>query len=214
LRRPICFTGKASLRARRPFIGKSSQTNPGDAGALHQLGVIQAKMRNVPAAIQLIDQAIEFGSDNAALISDRGVVLQNLNRWDDALADYDRALAIKPGYPEALNNRGVVLHELKRFAEALASFDGALALMSLPFRFNTDLGSIPATVPYLKADLDLVMRWKARIGQEGFKIGIAWQGNPQTKIDEGRSLPLAEFAPLAKLAGVRLISLQKHHGLN
>src|SRR5579863_10118177 len=63
-------------------------TNPRDADVLHQLGVIQAKMRNFPAAIQLIDQAIEFGSDNAALISDRGIVLQNLNRWDDALADY------------------------------------------------------------------------------------------------------------------------------
>ena len=136
MRRPICFTGNASLQARRPFIGKSSQTNPGDADALYQFGVIQAKMRNFPAAIQLIDQAIEFGSDNAALISDRGIVLQNLNRWDDALADYDRALAIKPGYPEALNNRGVVLHELKRFAEALVSFDRALALTpTIPMRF-------------------------------------------------------------------------------
>src|SRR5262249_55486007 len=47
-----------------------------------------------------------------------------------------------------------------------------------------------------------------------FKIGIAWQGNPGGRIDEGRSVPLEKFAPLSRLPGVRLISLQKHVGLD
>ncbi|MBP0573987.1 hypothetical protein J8J27_25140, partial [Mycobacterium tuberculosis] len=41
----------------------------------------------------------------------------------------------------------------------------------------------------------------------------AWQGNPAGAIDVGRSPPLASLAPLARLAGVRLIALQKTHGL-
>ena len=94
------------------------------------------------------------------------------------------------------------------------SFDFQCALMSLPYRLNTDLSSIPNKVPYLAAEEELVARWKARVGGHGFKVGIAWQGNPRASIDQGRSIPVAEFVPLSGLPGVRLISLQKHDGLD
>ncbi len=45
-----------------------------------------------------------------------------------------------------------------------------------------------------------------------FKIGIAWQGNRGHKGDRWRSFSLTHFANLAKLPGVRLISLQKGDG--
>jgi hypothetical protein len=93
-------------------------------------------------------------------------------------------------------------------------FDFHCAILSLPLWFDTDALSIPNQVPYLKAEPNLVARWKARIGEYGFKIGIAWQGNPSGKIDQGRSIPVAEFGPLSRLSGVRLISLQKQHGLD
>jgi tetratricopeptide (TPR) repeat protein len=92
--------------------------------------------------------------------------------------------------------------------------DFQVALMSLPHLFNTELSSIPNKVPYLRAEEELEAHWQSRIGTDGFKIGIAWQGNPQGKIDEGRSIPLKEFVPLSRLSGVRLISLQKHVGLD
>jgi len=92
--------------------------------------------------------------------------------------------------------------------------DFQCALMSLPLRFGADALSIPNDVPYLRAEPDLVTRWKARIGNHGFKIGIAWQGSRQGKVDQGRSIPLAEFVALSRLPGVRLISLQKHDGLD
>ena len=44
------------------------------------------------------------------------------------------------------------------------------------------------------------------------KIGIAWQGNRDNKVDRWRSFPLTHFAHLARLPGVRLISLQKGDG--
>ena len=47
-----------------------------------------------------------------------------------------------------------------------------------------------------------------------FLIGIAWQGNPSHPMDRWRSFPLASFAPLAALPGVRLISLQTTDGLD
>ena len=45
-----------------------------------------------------------------------------------------------------------------------------------------------------------------------YKVGIAWQGNPQNKIDRWRSFPLEHLARLADIPGVRLISLQKGPG--
>lgn len=98
--------------------------------------------------------------------------------------------------------------------ENLESFDFECGLMSLPLRFGTDIASIPADIPYLTAEPDLVPKWRERIGAKGFKIGIAWQGSPVNRIDRGRSVPLVEFAPLSQIPGVRLISLQKTHGLD
>jgi hypothetical protein len=46
------------------------------------------------------------------------------------------------------------------------------------------------------------------------RIGVVWQGNPAARIDRGRSVPLAALAPVARLPGIRLIALQKLHGLD
>ena len=58
-----------------------------------------------------------------------------------------------------------------------------------------------------------VQRWRLRLGEGGLRVGIAWQGKPGTMIDLGRSFPLASFAPLSRIPGVRLISLQKNEGV-
>jgi tetratricopeptide (TPR) repeat protein len=92
-------------------------------------------------------------------------------------------------------------------------FDVWIPLMSLPRVFATTLATIPAAVPYLHADPQLVERWnKTLAAYPGFRIGIAWKGSAANKTDHQRSIPLAGFAPLAAVPGVRLISLQKGPG--
>jgi len=92
------------------------------------------------------------------------------------------------------------------------AFDFQCAMMSLPLRLGTRLDTIPAAVPYLEAEPERMARWRERIGDAGFKIGIAWQGNPNVGVDQGRSIALSTFLPLAQVPGVRLISLQKNEG--
>jgi FkbM family methyltransferase len=92
--------------------------------------------------------------------------------------------------------------------------DYQCALMSLPAILGTTLDNIPAEVPYLAAEEAVAAAWRQRLGSERFRIGIAWQGNPSGRVDIGRSLPLSSFRPLAAIPGVRLISLQKTHGLD
>jgi hypothetical protein len=47
----------------------------------------------------------------------------------------------------------------------------------------------------------------------GYKIGIAWQGNPTFSGDLRRSVPLRNFSALAAVPGVTLVSLQKGAGV-
>jgi tetratricopeptide (TPR) repeat protein len=111
---------------------------------------------------------------------------------------------------------GPSFHPLEVVSEirGTSGIDYQAPLMSLPHRFNIELSSIPNKVPYLKAEPELEASYKSRIGASCFKVGIAWQGNPNGRIDEGRSIPLERFIPLAGIPGVRLISLQKHVGLD
>jgi hypothetical protein len=95
----------------------------------------------------------------------------------------------------------------------LPHFDAWASLVSLPGIMGTTLETIPAEVPYLFPSKDLVEKWQGDLQTSpGFKVGICWQGSPDYKADRERSIPLAEFAPLARVPGVQLISLQKGHG--
>jgi len=98
--------------------------------------------------------------------------------------------------------------------DRLPAFDLHCPLMSVPGIVGTVVETIPARMPYLAAEPKLVAHWRERLPPAGMRIGIAWQGNPSGAIDRGRSAALANFAPLACVPGVRLISLQKHHGLD
>jgi tetratricopeptide (TPR) repeat protein len=89
-------------------------------------------------------------------------------------------------------------------ASAAGRWDLACALASLPRL----CGGIPAPTPPAP-DPKREAFWRERLGGHGLRIGIAWQGAKGGKVDVGRSAPLAEFAPLARIPGVRLISLQK-----
>jgi tetratricopeptide (TPR) repeat protein len=91
-------------------------------------------------------------------------------------------------------------------------FDAQIAISSLPYAFGARLETIPAAVPYLAAEPALRDMWAQRISAEGFKIGVVWHGNADPEADRARSVPLATLAPLAEIAGVRLISLRKGAG--
>jgi hypothetical protein len=94
----------------------------------------------------------------------------------------------------------------------LGDFDVHVPLLSLPGIFETSLETIPGGVPYLSADPQGVEHWQHVLRDTaGFRVGVAWQGNPNYKGDRLRSIPLSHFRVLAQ-DGVELISLQKGFG--
>ncbi len=95
---------------------------------------------------------------------------------------------------------------------SIAGVRAWLPLLNLP----RALGLIPqdyrGRIPYLAADPERRARMRARIGAQGFRIGIVWQGNPAAPVDANRSAPLDAFAPIAAVPGVRIFALQKGPG--
>lgn len=92
----------------------------------------------------------------------------------------------------------------------LPTFDTVVPLLSLPVRMCMQ----PRKPPYLFAESQCMETWSQRVGKRGYRVGIAWQGFSGRHEDVGRSLPLASFAPLVAIPGVRLISLQRGEGVD
>jgi tetratricopeptide (TPR) repeat protein len=97
--------------------------------------------------------------------------------------------------------------------DPLPPFDLATPLLSLPWLLGTELETVPADVPYLRADPARKASWQGRLAAlPGLKAGLVWQGHIETEKYGGcigRSSGLAAMAPLAEVSGVTLVSLQK-----
>lgn len=96
--------------------------------------------------------------------------------------------------------------------QPLPRVDFHCPLLSLPLAFDTQLTSIPNTVPYLSAQSTAILVWERRLSSlTGLRVGIAWQGNRDVERliwGRGRSIPLSALGPLAAVSGVSLVSLQ------
>ena len=89
--------------------------------------------------------------------------------------------------------------------------------LSIPFYCRTRLDSIPANIPYLRAETMLVECWSKFLSGTGVptdvRVGLVWKGNPSFENDTERSLPdLKTLESLGAIAGVRFFSLQKGAG--
>ena len=93
------------------------------------------------------------------------------------------------------------------------SFGVYCTLSGLPRIFETKNDSIPADVPYLKADPAKVRRWSDRlresVGDRSLRVGVVWAGRPSHPDDRRRSLKWTHLLPLTRIKSVALISLQK-----
>src|SRR5208282_3860779 len=213
---------------------------PDDAGAHHNRGFVLDELRRCDEAVASYDRAIRLAPGHAEAHHNRGVVLGKLARYDEAIASFEEAIHVEQGlgdtiqfirYASLVKDRGgrVVVECQKPLVrlletcsgidqvvargEALPEFDFHTPLLRLMGLFTTTLETIPASIPYLTAEGACVERWRERLrAWPGFRIGIAWQGNPRHTRDPDRSIRLAQFERLAGIEGIRLISLQKGFG--
>jgi tetratricopeptide (TPR) repeat protein len=93
--------------------------------------------------------------------------------------------------------------------EQLPHYDVQAPLLSLPALFQTNVENIPASLPYLFADPQLVRYWRDRLASSaGLRIGINWRGRAGQGMFRQRDIPLECFASLNGLP-ITLINLQQ-----
>jgi tetratricopeptide (TPR) repeat protein len=94
--------------------------------------------------------------------------------------------------------------------EPLPEFDLHCPLLSLPLGFETDLATIPATIPYLWPYQERLTKWREKMPHNGrVSVGICWAGNPTHLNDRHRSMPLERLAAVLTLSGLNFVSVQK-----
>ncbi|HUO02345.1 MAG TPA: tetratricopeptide repeat-containing glycosyltransferase family protein, partial [Rhizomicrobium sp.] len=118
-------------------------------------------------------------------------------------------LAVQPGLKRLLQNGFDGADAVIGLDEPEPPHDFQAEMMSLALAFGTEVESVPANVPYIRAEESLSDAWREKLGGHGFKIGVSWQGSAYSG---GRSFPLAALADIAKLPNIRLVSLQKGVG--
>jgi tetratricopeptide (TPR) repeat protein len=102
------------------------------------------------------------------------------------------------------------LHVRSDVATLAADVDLQIPLLGLPRAFATDLSSIPAPIPYLRAQQERVERWRPRLASPArLRVGIVWAGSPGHHDDRHRSVRLEDFAALGGIDGIAWFGLQK-----
>jgi len=97
-------------------------------------------------------------------------------------------------------------------------YDYQCSLMSLPAILGTSLETIPAKVPYLKAEVEACRHAEhslAKLAGYKLRVGLVWAGGKHKAddakaraFDDKRSLDFESLAPLGDLPGISFFSLQ------
>jgi len=83
----------------------------------------------------------------------------------------------------------------------LPGFDLHCPLMSLPLAMGTELSTIPADIPYLRADPDKARAWADRLGRKTrLRVGLVWSGGHRTDQPELWPLHTRRNITLSRLA--------------
>lgn len=100
--------------------------SPGDAAAIHLLGMIAIKTGHHQDALNLLRLSTALAPASADFHNNFAAVLGQLERHEEAMAAARRALELRPDLTDAHNNLGVALERLERFDEAVVAYKAAV----------------------------------------------------------------------------------------
>jgi tetratricopeptide (TPR) repeat protein len=103
-------------------------TAPGDALALHWLGMLAGQRGRHAQAIQLISQAIDIAPQVSAFHNNLANVLREAGQSEKAADAYRRAIELDPKFVHAYVNLAMVLSEMGNVYEAVVAYSRALEL--------------------------------------------------------------------------------------
>lgn len=137
----------------------------------------------------------------AEVLRQMGATVVDLVTWPDLV----ELMASAPGLGQVHTGPQISLKQ--------DAYDYSCFLMSVPGLVGTDVATIPAKVPYLRANPEAAAKWKSRLDAEShggkFRVGLVWAGNPEHSNDRLRSMRLELLRPVLAVEGTEWYSLQK-----
>ncbi|MBF0159661.1 MAG: tetratricopeptide repeat protein [Magnetococcales bacterium] len=103
------------------------------------------------------------------------------------------------------------IHQLLPQKRPWPAFDSWAPLLCLPRIFQTDLATIPTTVPYLAVSRSLYEQWGHRLppASARMRVGLVWRGSAGHDHDHLRSIhDIAHLQPLLALDNIDWFTLQ------
>ena len=97
-----------------------------------------------------------------------------------------------------------------RAAKRCRTYDVYCPLGSLPLALKAEPATIPADIPYLRADDAHLAKWRPAVeALPGKRVALAWAGHARHANDRNRSIALKLLEPLFALDGVSFVSIQR-----
>ena len=110
------------------LCGRILDKDPGNAGALHLLGVLASMRGEADDAIELIREALAIEPDNAQARSNLAGMLFDGGLLDEAAHQGEQAVRINPALTEGWYNLGNIRREAGRIDDALGCYERTLEL--------------------------------------------------------------------------------------
>jgi Tfp pilus assembly protein PilF len=153
---------------------------PGNADALHLLGVVAHQQSRHGEAIELITRAIELRSDAAPYHHNLGEARRATGDVEAALPHYARAIELRPNYADAHNNLGRALEMLGKPVDARAMYRRAITLEPEHAKAHFNLGLVSLLLgDFTTGWREYEWRWRVPEFAEGHGVPTLprWDGS-------------------------------------
>ncbi len=140
------------------------------------LGVVNAQMGQLDAAIRHYNNALSAKPDYAEVHNNLGNALNRLGKHAEAITHFQAALRAMPAYVAAHNNLGNAFHEAGQHEDAVASYSDALRLKPDYADAHNNLGNVLMDMGKPEdalASLARAIQYKPGLGQAYNNIGSA-----------------------------------------
>jgi tetratricopeptide (TPR) repeat protein len=120
---------------------RAVEADPGNAEAVHALGIVAHQSGKLAEAIDHLRRAVALAPDQALYHANLGEMCRLAGLTSEAIAEGRRAVELQPNYPGALSNLGIALFDESRFEEALVHLDRAVALQDTFTQAHSNRGN-------------------------------------------------------------------------
>ncbi|MDX1432150.1 MAG: putative 2OG-Fe(II) oxygenase [Gammaproteobacteria bacterium] len=124
-----------------PLYRAVLDAEPGNADALHLLGVLMTQIGEFREAVRCLEQAVANGPERAVYLASLAQALYRAGREADAAAVLERLVRLRPDSVDAFSDLGAVRQELGDLDGAVEAYNRALALSPGFARGHFNLGT-------------------------------------------------------------------------